>query len=138
MIAAFALGDELEPGILSAPRDVQSVHLTLLKADGGGKADVEKSQLMIGSPGALPIVNAPTCDLFRLGVCEGIEDALSVYEVSGFGVWAAGAAGRMPALANLIPDFIEVVTVFGHADEAGHQAARSRDRARSPQDRSQN
>ena len=41
MIAAFGLCDESEPGVIIAPRDVTAVHLTLLRPDGSGKAEVE-------------------------------------------------------------------------------------------------
>jgi hypothetical protein len=45
MIAAYSLVDEPEPGILGTPRNNAAVHLTLLRADGSGKADVEHSKL---------------------------------------------------------------------------------------------
>jgi hypothetical protein len=59
MIAAFGLCEEPEPGLIVPPRNVEAVHLTLLKPDGTGKADVEKPKIIIGSPGNLPIVLAP-------------------------------------------------------------------------------
>ena len=123
MIAAFAPAEECEPGGLAAPRDVQAVHLTLLHADGSDKADVEPGKLIVGSPGALPIVLAPPNDLLGLAVCEGIEDALSSHEGTGLGAWAAGSAGRIPTLADAIPDYIEAVTIFAHADKAGRDGA---------------
>jgi putative DNA primase/helicase len=116
MIAAFALVDEPEPGTLGKPHDVESVHLTLLKPDGGGKADVEKPKIVIGSPGALPITLAPPNDLLALAVTEGIEDALALHEALGMGAWAAGAACFMPKLANTVPDYIEAVTIEMHPD----------------------
>ena len=109
--------------MLAAPRDVQAVHLTLLRANGSDKADVEPNKLIVGSPGALPIVLAPPNDLLGLAVCEGIEDALSSYESTGLGAWAAGSAGRMPTLADTIPDYIEAATIFAHADKAGRDGA---------------
>jgi hypothetical protein len=124
MIAAFALVDEPEPGILGAPRNVQAVHLTLLKSDGSGKAEVEKPKLVVGSPAALPIILAPANNLLGLAVTEGIEDGLTAHQATGLGVWVAGSAGRMPALANLVPTYIECVTIFAHADEAGQRGAR--------------
>src|SRR5258705_3612171 len=42
MISAFALPDEIKPGLLGEPRGVEAVHLTLLRPDGSGKADVDK------------------------------------------------------------------------------------------------
>jgi hypothetical protein len=124
MIAAFGIPDEPEPGILGEPHNVGAVHLTLLKADGSGKAAVEKPKIVVGSPGALPIVLAPANDLLGLAMVEGIEDGLTAFQATGLGVWVAGSAGRMPALANILPAYIECVTIFAHADEAGQRGAR--------------
>jgi hypothetical protein len=100
------------------------VHLTLLRPDGSGKAEIEKPKLMIGSPGNLPIIIAPPNDLLGLAITEGIEDALSVHQATGLGAWAAGAAGRMPKLADVIPSYIECVTIYAHDDRAGQEGAR--------------
>jgi hypothetical protein len=124
MIAAFALVDEPEPGAVGTPRSVEAVHLTLLKPDGSGKADVPKPKLMVGSPGALPIALAPPNDLLGLAITEGIEDALTAHQATGLGAWAAGAAGRMPGLAASVPSYVESVTVYAHDDAAGQDGAR--------------
>jgi hypothetical protein len=123
MIAAFAVVDEPEPSQLGTPSDVDAVHLTLLKPDGSGKAEVERPKLMIGSPGKRPIIVAPADDLLGLAITEGIEDALTAHQALGLGAWAAGAAGRMPKLADMIPDYIEAVTIFAHPDKAGQSGA---------------
>jgi hypothetical protein len=128
MIAAFGIPDEPEPGMLGEPRNVQAVHLTLLKPDGSGKAEVEKPKLVVGSPGALPIVIAPPNDLLAIAITEGIEDGLTVHQSTGLSVWVAGSAGRMPALANILPAYIEAVTIYAHNDgnkrQAGQRGAR--------------
>jgi hypothetical protein len=126
MIAAFGLCDEPEPGLLGSPRTVGSVHLTLLKPDGSGKADIAKPKITIGSPGNLPIVLAPVNDLLGLTIPEGIEDGLTAYEATCLGVWVAGSAGRMPKLADVIPSHVECVTIYAHNDEneAGQDGAR--------------
>jgi Toprim domain len=123
MIAAFALVDEPEPGILGKPRDVASVHLTLLKPDGSGKADTKPDKIFIGSPAGLPIVLAPPNDGLAIAVTEGIEDALTAHQATGFGAWAAGAAGFMPKLADVMPSHIEATTIFAHRDKAGQDNA---------------
>jgi Toprim domain len=123
MIAAFALVDESEPGILGKPRDVASVHLTLLKPDGSGKADTKPDKIFIGSPVGLPIVLAPPNDGLAIAVTEGIEDALTAHQATGFGAWAAGAAGFMPKLADVMPSYIEATTIFAHRDKAGQDNA---------------
>jgi len=117
MIAAFALADE-------TPKSVVAVHLTLLKPDGSGKAEIEKPKIMVGSPSGQPIVIALPNDLLGLAICEGIEDALTAHQLTGLGAWAAGAAGFMGALGAAVPDYIEAVTIFAHADKAGQDGAR--------------
>ena len=119
MIAAFGIPDEPEPGIVGEPRGVAAVHLTLLKPDGSGKADVKPNKLIIGRPLGRPIILAPPNDLLGLAITEGIEDALSVHQSCGLGAWAAGAAGFMPKLAEVVPDYIEVVHILVDDDEAG-------------------
>jgi putative DNA primase/helicase len=123
MIAAFALVDEPEPGMLGIPRHAKAVHLTLLRPDGSGKADVDKPKLIVGSPLGLPINVAPPNDLMGLAITEGVEDALSVHQSTGLGAWAAGAAGFMPKLANVVPSYVEAVTIYAHADKAGQDGA---------------
>ena len=118
LIAAFGLCDEPEPGALGLP-PLESVHLTLLHPDGTKKADVEKPKIVVGSPGALPIVLAPPTDLLGLVICEGIEDALTAHQVTGLGAWAASCAARLRALANAVPGYIECVTIYAHNDEGG-------------------
>ena len=78
---------------------------------------------MIGSPSGKPIVIAPPNDLLGLAITEGIEDALSVHQATGLGAWAAGAAGFMPKLADVVPHYIECVTIYAHADKAGQDGA---------------
>jgi DNA primase len=116
MIAAF--------GIADAPHDVDAVHLTLLKGDGSGKADVPKPKLFVGRPLDRPIVLAPIGDTLALAITEGIEDGLSVRAALDLGVWAAGSGDRMPVLAGTVPRFVETVTIWAHADAAGRAGAR--------------
>lgn len=125
LIACFANCSEPEPGVLKPPPCIESVHLTFLKADGNGKADTDPNKIVVGSPKGRPIVVAPPNDLLALAITEGIEDALAAYQATGLGAWAAGAAGFMPSLADSVPDYIESVTIFAHADKAGQTGARS-------------
>jgi hypothetical protein len=115
MIAAFGSAD--------APENVEAVHLTLLKADGSGKAEVEKPKLFVGRPLGRPIALAPIGDTLALAITEGIEDGLSVRAALALGVWAAGSAARMPTLAEAVPSFVESVTM-AHPDPAGQNGAR--------------
>lgn len=123
MIAAFGLADEPEPGVLCITDGrVRGAHLTLLKPDGSGKADVEPNKLMVGPSNGWPIVVAPMNDGLGLAISEGIEDALAVHEATGLGAWAAGAAGRFGALADKVPSYCDCVTIFADDDDAGRKA----------------
>ncbi len=96
MIAAFALAAETETGTLAEPQNVRSVHLTLLRPDGSGKAEVTRPKITIGSPGGKLIMVAPMNDMMGLAITEGIEDALTVHTATGLGAWAAGSAPFLP------------------------------------------
>jgi putative DNA primase/helicase len=125
MIAAYALPNEIEPGVLGEPRNVSAVHLTLLKPDGSDKAEVEKPKLFVGRPLGRPIVLSTVGDTLALGVVEGIEDGLSLCTAfERLGVWAAGSGGCLPGLADSIPDYIESVTIWAHPDNTGQNGAR--------------
>jgi putative DNA primase/helicase len=139
LIAAVAMPAEIEPGVLAAPvlsEKTACVQLTLLKADGSGKAytaseEVERkkrnfpgNKIFIGSPGSAPIVIAPANDLAGMAITEGVEDAASVHEATGLGAWASGGAWRMPAIAERVSIYhVECITVYAHPDEAGQRGA---------------
>jgi hypothetical protein len=126
MVAAFGFPDEPEPGALAiAGNAVRAVHLTRLLPDGSDRERGEAtSKIMIGMVRGSPIVLAPANDLGGLAVTEGIEDGLTVFEATRLGVWVAGSAGFMPALAEYLPAHIESVIIFAHDDEAGQAGAR--------------
>jgi hypothetical protein len=120
MIAAFGIPEEPEPGqIAIAANAVRGVHLTCLAADGSGKAGTDKDKIIVGKCPGLPIVLAPPNDLLGLAITEGIENALSAHASTGLGAWAAGAASRLPALAEVIPDYIDAVIIFADDDQTG-------------------
>jgi phage/plasmid primase-like uncharacterized protein len=102
---------------------ITAVQLTLLKPDGTGKADIEPNKITIASPAGMPMVVAPPNDLLGLAITEGVEDALSVHCATGLGAWASGGASFMPKLATAVPDYIEAITIYAHADEAGQRGA---------------
>jgi hypothetical protein len=66
---------------------------------------------------------APPNDLLGLAITEGIEDALTAHEGTGLGTWAAGSATNMPVLAKTVPEYIEAVTIYAHADKGGREGA---------------
>jgi len=120
MIAAFGMVQETGPGEITIDEPaIRGVHLTSLKPDGSGKAGTGRDKIMIGKSAGFPIVVAPINDGLGLTIAEGIEDALSLHDATGLGAWAAGSASRMPALAGLVPAYVECVTVFSDADATG-------------------
>lgn len=123
LIAAYGDASELEPGVLAGPRNVNAVHLVLLKSDGSGKTDATPNKITVGSPAGQPIILAPPNDLLGLAITEGIEDGLSVHTASGLGAWAAGGASHMPALAGAVPDYIDWFRIAADANETGYRNA---------------
>jgi hypothetical protein len=125
MIAAFAWPiAEPEPGRIEVAGGVQGVHLTKLKPDGTGKADVDAPKITVGKAFVgVPLVAAAVNDLGGLGMSEGIEDALSLHEATRMGSWASGSAARLPALAASVPNYVEAVTIAVDDDDVGRRGA---------------
>jgi hypothetical protein len=122
LIAAFGLAREREPGVISiADNDVVGVHLIRLLPDGSDRDRSEHAKIMIGYSVGSPIVLAPPNDSLAMSIAEGTEDALTVHEVTGLGVWAAGSASRMPALAGVVPGYVECVSVVEDDDPDGRR-----------------
>jgi Toprim domain len=124
MIGAFGMARETEPGMLVIGNDdITGVHVTRLKSDGSDKAEIdgESAKLTIGLDNRCPIWLAAVNDGLGLAIGEGIEDALSAHQATGLGAWAAGTAGRLPAMAEFVPDYIESVTIMVDADPDGEK-----------------
>jgi hypothetical protein len=101
--AAYAMPNEVEPGVLGPPLKVEAVHLTRLLPDGSDRV----SRITVGRPLGLPIVMSSIPDGLSLVVCEGIEDALA-YAADGFAAWAASSSACFPAIATSIPTMTSV------------------------------
>ena len=128
MLAAFGMPVEFPPGFYQMKPDaVHAVHITRLRADGSGKApDAEgKSKIMVGPTRGQPIALIPVNDLGGLAVAEGVETALSLAH-TGLGIWAAGSAGALPALAPLIASLPYVEAVIIAADQDDHREGERR------------
>lgn len=124
MVATFGIPREIEPGVIRIAADaITGVHLTRLLPDGSGRERGEQGKIMVGMSKGSPIVLAPPNDLLGLAITEGIEDALTVHAVTGLSAWAAGSASRMPDLSATMPSYIEAVTIYAHADDAGRPNA---------------
>lgn len=122
MVAGFGLADEPVPGAVSLPvAKLRGVHLTKLKPDGSGKAGSDKDRLMIGYSAGWPIVAAPMNDLLGLAIIEGIEKGLAYHQVTGLGVWVAGAAARMQSLLSVVPQYTDCITVCIDEDKDGQR-----------------
>lgn len=125
MICLAGLPVEIGPGRLHMPAEnIRGAHLTLLKPDGSGKADVESPKIILGLDFTEPFVVAPVGDQLGLLIAEGIEDTLSAHQRIGLGAWAAGTANRLPGLARHIPACIETVTILQDDDQAGRHFSR--------------
>jgi hypothetical protein len=96
---------------------------TRLRPDGSDRDRGDQAKIMIGHSIGSPIVLAPPNDLLGMSIAEGIEEALTVHEATGLGAWAAGSASRMPALADVVPWYIECVTVMVDDDVDGRRHA---------------
>jgi hypothetical protein len=117
MIIPFASPEEPEPGrLFISPASITAVQLTLLRPDGSGKAECSPNKKRIGRGPGVPMVIAPPNDGLGLIITEGVEDALSLHQATGLGAWAAGGVTFMPALADAVPDYIEVVTIAAHPE----------------------
>ncbi len=124
MIAALGIPREVEPGVIRIAADaIKGVHLTRLLPDGSDRERGDMAKIMVGQSIGSPIVLAPPNDLLGIAITEGIEDGLSVHAATGLGVMVAGSCSRMPALAAKIPDYVECVTIFAHADDDGQRYA---------------
>ena len=121
IIAAFGLAHETEPGVIAIADDaVRGIHITRLLPDGSDRERGDCAKIMIGHSVGTPLVLARAGDMAGLAITEGIEDALTMHEATGLGVWGAGSASRLPALADVIPDYIESVTICVDDDPDGH------------------
>jgi hypothetical protein len=72
---------------------VTGIHLTRLRADGTGKADVEKPKIMLGPSQGEPIIVHDNPERLDLFIGEEMEDAASIAVATGSTCWAAGISG---------------------------------------------
>ncbi len=98
---------------------IKGLHLTMLRDDG---SKIGKKMLGAGSSG-YPLICAmpPGCD--HLIIAEGVEEALSLHQVTGLPSWAAGSAGRMAGLACHLPPWADLVTIVRDDDEPGRSGS---------------
>jgi putative DNA primase/helicase len=100
---------------------LQGVSLTFLRPDGRGKADIEHPRLTCGEllGGAVRLAPAGP----RLGLAEGLEDALTVQQESGLPCWASLGTSNLPKVA--LPEAVEEVVILADRGQAGEAAAQA-------------
>jgi hypothetical protein len=129
LIAAYGLPREPEPARLEIGEDeVVAVQLTLLAENGLAKAVNEAglSKISVGPCLGFPIAVSPsTPDRSTLAICEGIEDALSIYECTAMGAWASTGAKKLAALAPAVPQDIKTILIFADDDADGRAGAQA-------------
>lgn len=101
--------------------ELQGLHLTFIRPDGSGKADVEKARLYHGpkAGGCVKLMGDPEVTM-GLAIGEGIETSLTAL-VAGYAAWACLDAGNLAAFP-ILPG-IEALTVLADHDPAGLAAA---------------
>lgn len=119
----YANGDELTftaamvAEIAQLDGTVAGVHVTYLRPDGSGKADVPSPKKMHGAKKGGAVRLTPAGPV--LAVTEGIETALSILEARpDLAVWAALDAGNMKASLDL-PAEVRKVLVCADNDASG-------------------
>jgi hypothetical protein len=101
--------------------EIEGVHVTYIKPDGSGKADVKSPKKVHGAQKGNAIWFGTPCE--NLAVGEGPESTLSL-PVLGYETFAACAinANNLPEI--IIPSYVKRVTVYPDNDDAGQAAAR--------------
>jgi phage/plasmid primase-like uncharacterized protein len=97
------------------------VHRTWLKADGTGKAAIERNKKALGRTRECA-VHLTACAP-ELVLCEGIETGLSILQATGLRVCAALGTANLPQVE--MPSFVREVIIAADHDEAGLKAARA-------------
>lgn len=116
------------PGLLAIYSDEAgkplTMHRTFLKPDGSGKADVAAPKKIIAPPGDIRggaiRIDAPMIDEDGngvIGLCEGIENALSIREATGCPMWV-GYSDRVMTMVKLDP-LIKTVIVWADIEPSG-------------------
>lgn len=105
---------------------VVAIHRTFLRPDGRWKAEMDEPKRMLGNPGvgAVRWGGTPADGILRLA--EGVEDAASVMNMIGNGlfVWPVLGIERYQAVA--VPESIHTVVIYSqHGAEATRAIARS-------------
>jgi hypothetical protein len=108
------------------------LHLTALKSNGSGKADLRAPRRMLGDVAGGAVRLAPIGADQVLAVAEGIETALAFRQLAGTPTWAALSAGGLRAFVP--PPGLQRLIIAADADDNGEGLTAARalaERARS-------
>lgn len=107
------------PALVAAVVDtagtLRGVHRTWLRADGGGKADVDPPRKTLGNPTGCAVRLMAAADAVALA--EGIETALSAARLFSLPAWGCLSAGGLEAVR--LPDVIRSVLIAADNDRNG-------------------
>jgi hypothetical protein len=111
MVAAIQAGDGR----------LQGVSLTFLRPDGRGKAEIEQPRLTRGElmGGTVRLGRAGS----RLGLAEGIEDALTAQQEAGLPCWAALGTSNLSKVQ--LPVTVRELLIIADRGQAGETAAQA-------------
>ncbi len=110
MGALVARGDDNEP---------IGIHRTFLTPDGGGKAPIEPTRMMLGPCRGGAVRLAPPVESLMVG--EGIETCLAAMQSTGMPAWAALSTSGLRTL--ILPERVTSVIVLADGDDPGEAAA---------------
>jgi hypothetical protein len=111
MVALVTSGSDDEP---------MAIHRTFLAPDGGGKAPVTPSKMMLGPCRGGAVRLTALGDVLMVG--EGIETCLTALQAKGLSAWAALSTSGLRTLD--LPHDARDVMVLADGDDAGETAAR--------------
>jgi putative DNA primase/helicase len=97
-----------------------AIHRTFLARDGGGKAPVDPTKMMLGPCRGGAVRLADPGDMLMVG--EGIETCLAAMQATGHPAWAALSTSGLKTLD--LPGDVRDVIVLADGDDAGEAAAR--------------
>jgi hypothetical protein len=95
------------------------IHRTFLARDGGGKAPMEPTKMMLGPCRGGAVRLAPAGGLLMVG--EGIETCLAAMQATGHAAWAALSTSGLRSLD--LPRGVQDVIVLADGDDPGEAAA---------------
>ena len=97
------------------------IHRTYLNSDGSGKADVTPNKMMWGAINGGSVQLEPAGEM--LALAEGVETALSVYQMTGLPTWAGLSAGGIKGLVLPVLPLAQCIYIFADHDPVGLKAA---------------